>query len=77
VIALALAFTAGAWVLQQLPYLPPLWPTGVLLLVLVGACWFSPACVRRVFLCLLAAVFSFAWAGWLAQVRLADALSPE
>lgn len=76
-ITLALAFTAGAWVLQQFPFLPSLWPVGLLLILLVGACRFSPAHLRRIFLCLLAAVCGFTWAAWLAQARLADALSPE
>jgi len=77
VITLALAFTAGAWVLQQLPSLPALWPVGLLLVLLMGACWYMPAHRRRVSLCLLVAVCGFAWAAWLAQTRLADALSPE
>ncbi|WP_041361991.1 DNA internalization-related competence protein ComEC/Rec2 [Methylovorus sp. MP688] len=76
-ITLALAFTAGAWVLQQLPSLPALWPVGLLLILLTGLCWYLPAHMRRVFLCLLAVVCGFAWAAWLAQARLADALSPE
>ncbi|HWU35830.1 MAG TPA: ComEC/Rec2 family competence protein [Methylovorus sp.] len=74
---LALAFTAGAWGLQQFPFLPPLWPAGLLILILASGCWFSPLHLRRVLLCLLAAMAGFAWAGWLAQLRMADALSPE
>ena len=35
-ITLALAFTAGAWVLQQLPSLPVLWPVGLLLNIADG-----------------------------------------
>ena len=73
-----LAFAAGIIALQMQPVLPPAWPWALagLLLALPAARWPRawPAQVAGVLACL---VLGFAWADWRAELRLADALSPE
>jgi len=73
-----LAFAAGVIALQMQPQLPPAWPWALagLLLALPAARWRGAWPIRAL---LLVACFAlgFAWAGWRAELRLADALPGE
>lgn len=82
--ALALAcFVAGAWVLQQQSELPS---AAALALLLIGAAVAALAVARwsaaghaarwgrRALLIAVAVALGFAWAGWRAELRMADAL---
>lgn len=70
----ALTFVLGVWLLQQLAYLPSLW-------VMTGLSFFAVLAVflfRQFRAVLVLSVFTlgFCWAGFFANVRLADALPP-
>ena len=73
-----LAFAAGVIVLQMQPALPQAWPWALagLLLALPCVCWPRARAARLagVVACL---ALGFAWAGWRAEVRLADALGSD
>ena len=70
-----LAFAAGVIVLQMQPQLPPasLWTLAGLLLALPAMRW-QGAWPGRLLGVLACFALGFAWAGWRAEIRLADAL---
>lgn len=76
-----LAFAIGIAWLQQQGELPSVRGLAVIafcgLLLGLGSRWHKVSRVRWVVLPLAAFVIGVAWAGWLAQGRLADALPPE
>lgn len=84
--ALALAcFVAGALLLQQQRELPSAGALALMVLAaavaaLAAARWRGTSAVtqwgRRALLCATAAALGFAWAGWRADLRMADALDP-
>jgi len=76
--AFALTFVAGAWVLQQLPWLPPLsWGWGLVPLVAFFYGFRKRSAIRRLLPAVLGLAFGFGWAAWLAHGRMADELPPE
>lgn len=70
----ALAFVAGAWVLQQFPHLPALYWAAILFPLLLVCLWRTRRGVGRIHLVLLAFSFGFFWAASHAHWRLADEL---
>ncbi|MEW6134047.1 MAG: DNA internalization-related competence protein ComEC/Rec2 [Pseudomonadota bacterium] len=73
------AFAAGVWLLQQQPALPGtqwLWllPLALTPLVLPEGRTGMQRYLRRFLVVLACAALGFAWAGWRAQLRLADSL---
>ncbi|MFL9610931.1 DNA internalization-related competence protein ComEC/Rec2 [Methylobacillus sp. Pita2] len=76
--AFALTFVAGAWVLQQLPWLPSLsWGWSLVPLILLFYWFRTQPVIRHLLLAVLGLAFGFCWAAWLAHGRMADELPPE
>lgn len=74
---LALTFVLGAWLLQQMPFLPSLLWLAVLLPVLAALYKYrNNFPIRSISLALLALIAGFMWAALYAQWRLADELPP-
>ena len=71
---LALAFVTGVWGLQQLPQLPELYWSGILIPLVLLSFWRSHPVFYRLTLILLALGLGFFWATIHAHMRLADAL---
>lgn len=72
-----LAFAAGIIVLQMQPELPLLWPWALAGVVLLVPVWRWPqAWPARLAAVLACAILGLAWAGWRADLRLANALDP-
>lgn len=72
---LALIFVFGAWVLQQMPFLPSLyWLAALPLPVFLAYKAHPDFIVRRICLIVLAFAAGFFWAATCAQYRLSDAL---
>ena len=73
----ALMFVAGAWALQQFPWLPSLtWGWGILPVAVLFYCLRTFTVIRCVLLAVLGLTLGFFWAAWLAQGRMADELPP-
>lgn len=71
----ALMFVAGAWALQQLPWLPSLfWGVAVIPSLLFAWCFRHRLVMRWLALGLLGLALGFFWAAWLAHGRMADEL---
>ncbi|HZV99711.1 MAG TPA: DNA internalization-related competence protein ComEC/Rec2 [Methylophilaceae bacterium] len=74
---LALIFVLGAWLLQQMPFLPSLLWLAVLLPVLAALYKYrNNLPIRSISLALLALIAGFMWAALYAQWHLADELPP-
>lgn len=72
-----LAFAAGIIVLQMQPELPLLWPWALAAGLLMMPAWRWPqAWPARLAAVLACAIIGLVWAGWRADLRLADALDP-
>lgn len=72
---LALIFVFGAWVLQQMPFLPsPYWLVALPLPVFLAYRAYPDSIVRRICLIILAFAAGYCWAAICAQYRLSDAL---
>ena len=71
---LALAFVTGVWGLQQLPQLPELYWSGILIPLVLLSFWRPHPVFYRLTLILLALGLGFFWATIHAHMRLADAL---
>ena len=75
--AFALMFVAGAWALQQFPWLPSLsWGWGILPVAVLFYSLRTFTVIRCVLLAVLGLALGFFWAAWLAQGRMADELPP-
>ena len=77
-----LSFAVGVWLLQLQPALPPLaWAGGLaagpLLVLLLQGAGGVRRVLRRVVILSTALACGFAWAAWLAHIRMADALPGE
>jgi len=70
----ALAFVIGVWGLQQLPQLPDLFWTGMLIPLLLMSFWQRYPSFHRLAVVLFALALGFFWAAIHAHVRMADAL---
>lgn len=81
-VLLILSFAVGVWLLQLQPALPPLvcaggLAAGPLLMLLLQGAGSVRRVLRRVVMLLTALACGFAWAAWLAHIRMADALPGE
>lgn len=71
-----MAFVAGVCALQRMPVLPPVWPFGLLILLLIFLLWRGVRW-RLLWLVLALAVLGFAYADIRAGWRMADRIAPE
>ncbi len=81
-ISTVIAFAAGVWLLQRQPVLPlPEWAwlpaAGLVLLAAVQGAGAPRRILRRGVMLALVFTCGFAWAAWMAQARMADALPAE